>query len=574
MHGYPERIAAETHHAACYLPPAAAALLAARPHLAAAAVRALGSREPGELAGLRKGDAGRRFAPTPVLVPLRLPFAQRVYGQLRYEEAQPPRAFLGPIAEVLAREGGERGQAAWTARVQAAVERGVHLSCGLEMLYRRSLRRPRQQAAAPASTSTSNSCSWQGYLGRLHARGFFDGVIEGSADHTARLGRAREAFARRERQAAAMEVARPVPDPGMGVAAPITGPLHEWVDALLAAMDPKALTAEAYPCSLSALPPDDDEGWLDIEASQLEAMLERYGQSAQQAGEGQPQQGQGLFGLDSDDEEVDNGEEDGEEAGDADIEALLEGMKSFMGTMGGLEGAEMAAPASSASSGPGGRDPVSFDVGRLLSILRGDDVKEVLQREGVGSDDDDEEEGEEEEEEEAAAAAAVRMDVQQQSQPQPQPQPQQQPQQQEEQGAEARGFRMREIPRGGDSDIDSDDGVPGEEEEEEEDGEEAMDMEAVMAAYMAQLDGELAGTTMEASFERAPASAKSAAAAEAAAAAGDDEDTDAAELPPVDLDLNLVRHLLDSVASQGAAPGPASNLLNELFEGRRRAGAK
>jgi hypothetical protein len=40
-------------------------------------------------------------------------------------------------------------------------------------------------------------------------------------------------------------------------------------------------------------------------------------------------------------------------------------------------------------------------------------------------------------------------------------------------------------------------------------------------------------------------------------------------LQPVDMDLNLVRHLLESVAAQGAHAGPASNLLGELMGGRK-----
>lgn len=38
-----------------------------------------------------------------------------------------------------------------------------------------------------------------------------------------------------------------------------------------------------------------------------------------------------------------------------------------------------------------------------------------------------------------------------------------------------------------------------------------------------------------------------------------DEEMD--ELTPVDVDINLVKNLLDSFASQDGMPGPASNLL-------------
>jgi hypothetical protein len=615
VQGYPARIAAETHHVACYLPAAAAALLTAQPRLIAAAVRALGSREPGELVALSKGsDAGTggsdsssgsgsssggwRFPPSP-LVPVRLPFAQRAFGQLRHEEAQPPKAFLGPIAEALAREGAARSkgqqhqqqqhqqqqqqhqqqQQQQQQRVQAAVERGVRLACGLEMLYRRSRRR-RQRQGHPGPAALSAASSWQAYLGRLQARGFFDGVIEGSADHRERVASAREAFERRERQAAAQRVARPVPEPPQPEQQQQQQQLpvvmgdrlfHEWVDEALAAMDPAMLTQQgAFPASLGALPPDDDEGWLEIEPSQLEGLLERYGQSAQGEEDGLDSDG----GGEEEDEEEEE-EEEGSEAGDADVEALLEGMKGFLGAMGGLEGAEMAeAPSSSGSSG----DPVSFDVGRLLSILRGDDVKEALRGAGVGlgsdggSDDDDEEE---------AGAWPMMVDARQER-PERQERPGGEGEGEEEEEEEdwRRGFRMREIPRGGNSDVDSDDGpaeadtAAGMAEEEEEEGGAAMEMEA----YMAQLDQELRGTTLDASFERTPptTAAVPARSVTAGATADDGDEVAAAgaagvgELPPVDLDLNLVRHLLDSMASQGAAPGPASNLLGEIFEQQQR----
>ena len=131
---------------------------------------------------------------------------------------------------------------------------------------------------------------------------------------------------------------------------------------------------------------------------------------------------------------------------------------------------------------------------------------------------------------------------------------------------------MREVPRGGDSDVDSDDGpsaVAVAEERMAEDGEEGEGEggAVMMEAYMAHLDRELRGTTLDASFERAPA-----ATAAAAASAGASMEGEGAELPPVDLDLNLVRHLLESVASQGGAPGPATNILGELGFGHTRGG--
>lgn len=560
MQGYPDRIASETHHAACFLPPAAAVVLNARPALVAAAVRALGGKDPGELAGLGKGDDGWRFPPGP-LVPVWLPFAQRAYGQLQCEEAQPPKAFLGPVAEVMAREGAaaaaavagggggghSRGPVSGE-RVQSALERGVRLACGLEMLYRRSRRRARGTPPPGHGAPSSSSLSWQAYLSRLQARGFFEGVIEGSADHKARVGCARQAFDRRERQARAQRLARAVPEPGGGSSSPSPSPspsrpLHEWVDELLAAAAPAQVAPSAFPASIAALPPDDDEGWLEIEASQLEAMVARYGQGPEGA-EGM-MAGQHGAGLD-DEEEEDSDDESGDGEGDEDLEALLEGMKGFVGAMGGLEGAE---PMGGGASAPAA--PVSFDVDRLLSILQGKDVEEALRRGGISSDDEedsDEEEGQAMMDEDGGVVGSRRVA-----------------------GVGAGVFRMREVPRGGESDVDSDDGpsaVAAAEERMAEDGEGGGGEAVMMEAYMAHLDRELQGTTLDASFERVP----TATAAAAAAAAEVGTEGEGAELPPVDLDLNLVRHLLESVASQGGAPGPATNILGELGFGHTRGG--
>lgn len=74
------------------------------------------------------------------------------------------------------------------------------------------------------------------------------------------------------------------------------------------------------------------------------------------------------------------------------------------------------------------------------------------------------------------------------------------------------------------------------------------------------MDQELTGSTMFQSFERMPAQPPTH--KEGGQASQADEAS--AALGPVNLDLNLVKSLLDSVAMQGAEPGPVSTLLNEM----------
>lgn len=45
---------------------------------------------------------------------------------------------------------------------------------------------------------------------------------------------------------------------------------------------------------------------------------------------------------------------------------------------------------------------------------------------------------------------------------------------------------------------------------------------------------------------------------------GEDSSTAAEDYKPVDVDMNLVKHLLESTVSQGGLSGPASNLLRSM----------
>lgn len=98
-------------------------------------------------------------------------------------------------------------------------------------------------------------------------------------------------------------------------------------------------------------------------------------------------------------------------------------------------------------------------------------------------------------------------------------------------------------------------------------------------AYVAAMEAELRGTKMMESFERAtagpsPATAGATAPADRGipdAAAADQEMPEAVagaegeqELLPVDVDMNLVKSLIQSYTSQQGLPGPASNLAGLL----------
>eukprot|EP00877_Chromochloris_zofingiensis_P008855 jgi/Chrzof1/4222/Cz14g03190.t1 len=88
-----------------------------------------------------------------------------------------------------------------------------------------------------------------------------------------------------------------------------------------------------------------------------------------------------------------------------------------------------------------------------------------------------------------------------------------------------------------------------------------------MEAYDQILQSELAGTKMAESFERGgPGSHATTAAAPAGATAegADLDDEGLTMLQPVNVDMNLVKNLIESYTSQGSLPGPASNIAGLL----------
>ncbi|XP_078430584.1 suppressor-like protein [Wolffia australiana] len=93
-----------------------------------------------------------------------------------------------------------------------------------------------------------------------------------------------------------------------------------------------------------------------------------------------------------------------------------------------------------------------------------------------------------------------------------------------------------------------------EDEEEGDAGEEAADF---MESYSQTLDAELRATTLKNSFLRASPESGS----HAQGSLKTDSEADREELTAVDVDLNLVKGLIDSYSSQQGLPGPASNLL-------------
>jgi hypothetical protein len=441
-------------------------------------------------------------------------------------------------------------------RVKAAVARGVRLACGLEMLYWRS----KGEGGREGGGEEERGGEWIAYVARLRGMGFWDGVMEGSKDYRERMTQAKNAFEETRRKGGAAAAAAAAAGGGGG------GGGGEGKKKVCAIMDEVLLKAEGelkledFPKGLTELPADDDEEWMEMVPGELDKLLEKYGQPLGEEG------GKGgmLFDDEEDEEDSDEEEEEGgREGGGEDLKSMVEGMKHFIGAMAGLEGAEVtggkAASSSTSSSGGGGGgrnekkkgEDVSFDVSRLLDILEGRDIEKALRegmmmggREGGMVDSDDEEKEDEEGERGHGREGPMKGRVYMRE-------------------GNAKGWRER------DSD-DEDDSDEEEEEEEEREGEEEEEKGA-MKAYMAQMERELRGTTLAKTFDRVPSVAQGGGAGgnsgrrDKQEEEAEDMDEDE-ELPPVDVDLNLVRHLLESVAAQGSLPGPASNMLGEVWK--------
>ncbi|GAB5030208.1 sgt1 [Nannochloropsis oceanica] len=554
---YPDAIEGSKHRAACYLPLSIAVLLRERPYLVAAAVRALRSREPGELLRMMKGERGSggggmgggggggelRFEPRP-LVPVCVTFSRYLFGQVEADELQPPKAYLTAIADVMTM-GGERGGRMGEKkdegnrgrdRMKAAVSRGVRLACGLEILYWRS-----KQGEEKGREGGQEE--WKAYLARLQGKGFWDGAMEGSKEYRERMTLAKKAF--QERRASSCQNGGAAGESGGGEET------YEIIDEILLKEGDK-MKVEDFAQALSELRADDGEEWMEIVPGELDELLEKYGQPLTGEGEGRM-----FFDDDEEDaeeeeereeeEEKEEEEEGGRDGRGEDLKSMVEGMKHFIGAMAGLEGAEITGGrrASTSDDGNGLRaakkgEDVSFDVSRLLDILEGRDIERssragmMVGRTEGGMHLGNEEDGEEE----------VEMV-----------------------GRSKERVYTREVKvkswNGGDSDDEDD----SDEEEEEDEREGEKGEKEAMEAYITQMERELKGTTLAYTFDRVPRACANGDGEKRDKLEKEDENVDEdEELPPVDVDLNLVRHLLESVAAQGSLPGPASNMLGEVMK--------
>ncbi|XP_070833682.1 protein ecdysoneless homolog [Chaetodon trifascialis] len=255
----------------------------------------------------------------------------------------------------------------------------------------------------------------------------------------------------------------------------------------------------------SQLPQEDSDSWLDITAQDLERMLqERSGGRADvgRQNSGSTKQTQHVEGAEERREEAEGGKE--EEEGGYSLVAVSQGMKNFLNAMSSHEGAEL--PWSSSTQ------PFSFDpdsVANAVDKLLGSKEEEELDSDDLDDDDDDDEEQEDEEEE-------------------------------KEEGSSGRA---------------------------EVNGTETLDG---LRRYMDQMDEELMSTNIGQSFNLTTYNKTDLDNGSPHPSAKDNLPTQGGleemeeEIQPLDIDLNLVTNLLESLSCQAGLAGPASNLLQSL----------
>ncbi|XP_045926648.1 protein ecdysoneless homolog isoform X2 [Micropterus dolomieu] len=255
----------------------------------------------------------------------------------------------------------------------------------------------------------------------------------------------------------------------------------------------------------SQLPQEDSDSWLDITAQDLERMLqERSGGRADAGSQNSrsTKQRQHVGGAKERRKEETEDSKEEEEAGYS-LVAVSQGMKNFLSAMSSHEGAEL--PWSSSTQ------PFSFDPDSMANAL--DRVlgskEDELDSDDLSDDDDEEDdEGEEREEKEEGSSGHAEMN-----------------------------------------------------------GTETLDG---LRAYMDQMDQELMSTNIGQSFNLTNCNKAGLGNGSPHPSATDGLPTNGGaeemeeEIQPLDVDLNLVTNLLESLSCQAGLAGPTSNLLQSL----------
>uniref|UniRef100_A0A8C6YAK6 Ecdysoneless cell cycle regulator n=1 Tax=Naja naja TaxID=35670 RepID=A0A8C6YAK6_NAJNA len=229
---YPEKIQTCLHRADCYLPAGIAVVLRQRPALVSAAVQAFYLRDPVDLKACR---VFKTFPPETRLM-ASVPFTKCLYAQLVQQTFVPDKRSgysLPPRSHPQYK----------------AYELGMKLAHGFEILC------SKYSSASPDSKKQIlNVPLWDSFLRALQKNNYFKGEVEGSAQYLHQLQMAENYFL----QTVANSESSVAVSPG---------------EEILAILKKNAFNLEDLRKSSDALPPEDDDSWLEISPDALDQIL-------------------------------------------------------------------------------------------------------------------------------------------------------------------------------------------------------------------------------------------------------------------------------------------------------------
>ncbi|XP_034993927.1 protein ecdysoneless homolog [Zootoca vivipara] len=293
---YPEQIQTFLHRAHCYLPAGIAAVLKQCPALLSAAVQAFYLRDPIDLKACRNF----KIFPPDTRIMTSVTFTKCLYAQLVKQTFVPDRRSgysLPPRSDPQYK----------------AYELGMKLAHGFEILC--------SKCSSPSDDSKEHMLNvplWDAFLNSLKKNNYFKGELEGSVQYLNLLHRAENYF-----QHAVISPQSSVADsPG---------------EEILKILKATSFNVEDFGKETTSLPPEDDDGWLEISPDTLDQILKEAA-------------GTNKSTSTSDEEEQ-----------NYDLSQIAENMKAFISKVSTHEGAEMPWYSAEAS--------VTFDVDSFTNAL-------------------------------------------------------------------------------------------------------------------------------------------------------------------------------------------------------------
>ncbi|XP_039402361.1 protein ecdysoneless homolog isoform X1 [Mauremys reevesii] len=230
--GYPEKVQASLHQAHCYLPAGIVVVLKHRPALVAAAVQAFYLRDSIDLQACRPF---KTFLPN-TRVMTSVTFTKCLYAQLMQQKFVPDRRSGYTLPSPVHHQ-------------YKAHELGMKLAHGFEILCSKC-----NTVSPDSKRQVLNTPFWAGFLNSLKTNNYFKGELEGSAKYLDQLHMAENYFQ------------QSVIKPESSVA---LSPGEE----ILTLLQTLSFNLDELEKEAASLPPEDDDGWLEISPDDLDQIL-------------------------------------------------------------------------------------------------------------------------------------------------------------------------------------------------------------------------------------------------------------------------------------------------------------